>query len=105
MTKRTGSSRCELRMYHSYPDPNEKPQISTARSSAIKQIDKSTGIFDLDPMFKLNTQFPGVILGKPITDTTTPMTVSTVLDNGLTIATQESSSLMTSIAFVVRTGR
>ena len=93
------------RQYHSYPDPEEKPRISTTKSSSAKQIDKSTGIFDIDKKFRLDKPFPGMILGNPITDSTTPNTVSTKLANGLTVATQENLGLMTSFAFVVKTGR
>jgi hypothetical protein len=94
-----------IRSYHSYPDPNEKPRISTTVSTAAKQIDKASGIFDIDKKFRLDTPFPGVTLGKPIKDSTTPNTISTKLENGLTVATQENPGLMTSFAFVVRTGR
>ncbi len=94
-----------LRCYHSYPDPNEKPRISTTKSTSAKLIDKSTGVFDIDKKFRLDAPFPGIVLGKPITDSTTPKTISSKLKNGLTIATQENPGLMSSFAFVVRTGR
>ncbi len=94
-----------LRCYHSYPDPNEKPRITTTKSTSAKRIDKSTGVFDIDKKFRLDEPFPGIVLGKPITDSTTPKTISSKLQNGLMIATQENPGLMSSFSFVVRTGR
>lgn len=91
--------------YHSYPSPDEKPQVSTFTSTVSKQIDKSSNLFALDAKFKMDALFPGISLGKPIRDSTTPQTVTSKLANGLTVATQEMPGLMTSLAFVVKTGR
>lgn len=94
--------------YHTYPDPNEKPQISSTLASNLeikKNItNKATSEFLLDPKFRLDEIYPGVPVGKKIEDQPIYSTESTVLDNGLTIASQDMPGLMTSFAFVVSTG-
>ena len=91
-----------INRYHSYPNPDEKPQISTTTSTVKKQLNKDE--FALDNKFKMEKVFPGIVLGNPIRDSTTPQTIATKLSNGLTVATQEMPGLMTSLAFVVKTG-
>lgn len=59
----------------------------------------------LHKKFALDTPFPGTVVNGGIASSTPPKTVSTVLSNGLTVATQEMPGLMSSFAFLVRTGR
>lgn len=98
-------SSISVRAYHSYPDPNEKPVVKTSVSKYEKSIDKATLSLALDSKFKVDTLFPGVPVSKGIGATPPPPTLSTVLDNGLRVASQEMPGLMTSIAILVRTGR
>ncbi len=92
--------------YHSYPDPSEKPIVSFTKSSTAKRIDKNAADFlKLDVAHKMDKIFPGTPISKGISKATPPETISTVLSNGLTVATQEMPGLMSSFAFLVRTGR
>lgn len=94
------------RAYHSYPDPNEKPVVFQSKSEAVKQIlSKSSSQFTLDKKHSLDSIFPGTPLSKGISNSAPPHTISTILPNGLTVATQEMPGLMSSFAFLVRTGR
>lgn len=92
------------RQYHSYPDPNEKPVIQQTRSDVTKQLDKSQPEFKLHDKFKLDKLFPGTPVSKGIGSAPPPDTVSTKIENGLTVASQDLPGLMTTIALVVRTG-
>lgn len=92
------------RFYQTYPDPDEKPQISTSISSVEKQINKSDGKFNLADKFKLDKLFPGVPISNGIIKGIQPTTISSRLCNGLTIATQEMPGLMSSFAFIVNSG-
>jgi hypothetical protein len=91
--------------YHSFPDPNEKPQISVAKSDVKKTIDKNNPQFRLQSGFRLDSAFPGVPSSSGIKKQEAPETSSTVLKNGLTVATQDTHGLMSSIAFLAHTGR
>jgi len=92
-----------LRDYHSYPDPNEKPKIQLSTASSLKTLDKSK--YFLKESFKLDLQFPGTPISKGITKENPPVTESSRLANDLTVASQEMPGLMTSFAFLVKTGR
>ena len=69
-----------------------------------KQLDKGGNKFKLDESFKLDKVFPGVPPGKKIEDQPLYSTMSTKLENGLTVASQDMPGLMTSIAFIVSAG-
>jgi processing peptidase subunit alpha len=69
-----------------------------------KQLDKSGGEFNLDESFRMDSVFPGVPSGKKIGDQPMPSTTSTTLENGLTVASQDMPGLMTSFAFIVKSG-
>ena len=103
---RRGAIRLVLRRgYTSYPDPNEKPQISTFLSTAKRTIlDKKGKEYELDEKFRLDSLFPGVPPPTGITAQAPPPTLSTRLPSGLTVATQEMHGLMSSFAFVVSVG-
>lgn len=91
--------------YHTYPDPKEQPKISSTVSNATKSLDKSKNEYALDSKFNFEAPFPGTsVQGKKV-GTSPPQIVSSVLDNGLTVATQEVPGLMSSFTFVVKTGR
>lgn len=92
-------------MYHTFPDPNEKPVITTSISEIKKQLDKSKLDISLDDTFKMHNQFPDFNnYNKSISNVNTK-TLSTTLKNGLVVASEDRYSLMTSLAFVVKTGR
>lgn len=96
------------RRYTSYPDPNEKPRITTsihAQSDlrVVKQfVDKSS--LKLDAKFRLESVFPGVPESKGLSSSDPPQTKSTKLRNGVTVSTQDIHGLMSSFAFVVAAG-
>jgi hypothetical protein len=93
-------------MYHSYPNPEERPVISTTQApKEMKKLFKDGSDFYLHDKFRLDLPFSGTPPFKPIVSSKTPPTLSTRLENGLTVATQETPGLMSSIAFIVRTGR
>ena len=93
------------RDYHSYPDPEDKAQITHAKSEVSKTItDKSGKAYKLDDTFKLDNIFPGVPISTGIKEQDAPITLSTRLDSGLTVATQDMHGLMSSFSFIVRTG-
>lgn len=90
--------------YHSYPDPNELPRVSSVTSTATKQLDKKSPEFAIDSKFRLDVPFPGVPVGKPLRSQDQPKTMSTKLSSGLTVATQDNLGLMSSFAFLVQRG-
>ncbi|RYH32254.1 hypothetical protein EON65_00975 [archaeon] len=95
-----------VRAYHSYPEPGEKPEIRTTTAPAgIKQLDKTSNELKLHDKFRLDKPFPDMPAVKPLISSATPPTLSTKLDNGLTVATQEMPGLMSSVAFIVKAGR
>lgn len=106
-SRRNGGISLLSRKYHSYPDPNEKAQISTFVSKTTeKQIDKSSGIFSLKNDFKLDTAFPGVPLHQGISDKGAPVVHQTKLPNGLLVASNElPGSFMVTLGFLVKCGR
>jgi processing peptidase subunit alpha len=69
-----------------------------------KQLDKSGNAFKLDDRFRLDSVFPGIPEGKKIEDQPVPTTRSTTLSNGLQVGSQDMPSLMTSFAFIVKSG-
>lgn len=92
--------------YHSYPEPDEKPIITATKSEvAPKRFDKTLPEFKLKESYGLSQVFPGTPISKGIIKTSPPKTVSTILANGLTVATQEMPGMMSSFALLVRTGR
>ena len=94
----------KTRSYHSYPDPKEKPVISQSRSNEEKKLDKSKDEFKLANKFKLDAIFPGTPTSKGIGVGDAPATKSTVLSNGITVASQDMPGLMSSFAVIVRAG-
>ncbi len=93
------------RLYHSFPDPNEKPQITTAQSSGVRQMDKSKTDVSLHENFKMQKPFPDFERYTKSLNKVEAKTFSTTLSNGITVASEDRFSLMTSLALVVRTGR
>ena len=96
-----------LGFYHTYPDPNDKGSVSSTKAADLdvqKQLDKSGGEFGLDEKFRMDSVFPGIPQGKKIGDQPAPLTKSSKLDNGLTVASQDMPGLMTSFAFIVKSG-
>ena len=98
-------TRMSTRSYHSYPDPNEKPNITYAKANAQKTLNKQDKEFQLDNRFKLDNLFPGTPISKGISKENAPKTIVSTLDNGLTVASQEMPGLMSSFAFLVKAGR
>jgi hypothetical protein len=94
-----------IRGYHTYPDPDEKPQISYSKSDSKQQLNKSE--FNLDKKFGFDVVFPGYSESKGIGKTvSTPETyISKLSRNGLTVASQDLPGLMTSFALIIRAGR
>ena len=72
--------------YHSFPDPDEKPIISTNKSNVQKTVDKSDLFLKED--FKINNKSPKVDGGLVGSKTITPITECTTLSNGLKVASQ-----------------
>ena len=97
--------RANTRFYHSYPDPNEKPNITYAKANAEKIFDKKDKKFQLDDRFKMDNLFPGTPISKGISKENAPQTIVSTLDNGLTVASQEMPGLMSSFSFLVKAGR
>jgi hypothetical protein len=96
----------DWRYYHSYPDRNEKPVITTSKSNVEKTVDKKALGVNLHQSFNLSKCFPGISHGKSLSSQAEfPQTVTTKLSNGLVVASQDFYSLMTSFAFVVKAGR
>lgn len=78
--------------------------ISFARSEQTQTLDKTLPEFQLHEKFKIEKKFPGVPESLGIDIGNEPATLSTILGNGLTIATEQRHGLMNSIAFLVKTG-
>lgn len=82
------------------------PIISTHKAEpSEKKVDKSLPNFKLNDSYGMSKVFPGIPISQGIIKTSPPATRSTVLANGLTVATQEMPGMMSSFAFLVRTGR
>ena len=91
------------RHYHSYPDPNEKPQMSSTVATAESKIGVKKDDISLRK-FDMSVTFPGVPESKGITEQNPPPTEFTVLENGLTVASQDVFGQMSSIALIVAAG-
>lgn len=92
--------------YHSFPDTDEKPQISTSIANYKKTYDKIRAKgFSIDAKFRLDTPFPGVVTSTGISSQNRPKTLSTKLINGLTVSSQDSVGLMTTLSFLIQVGR
>lgn len=93
------------RQYHSYPDPNEVPKVSQTKATLTNFTNKSRDSFQLNPKFRLDVEFPGVPSSSGININSYPKTHITKLANGITVASQDLPSLMSSIAVIVGSGR
>ena len=102
---RHSSAHACRRSYHSFPDPKEKPVITTHFSTAKPQLEKTNLDLSLNVDFKMNAPYPNYEKYNSYIQNVNPKTFSTVLKNGLTIASEDRYSLMTTLAFVVKTGR
>ena len=91
------------RNYHSYPDPSEKAIVTTSRSSATRQLDKTKLDFKLNERFNIEKPFLSID-SKSSGTLQEALCYSTILSNGLRVASEDRHTLMTSIAFVVKTG-
>ena len=94
--------------YHSFPDPSEKPQISSATSSSKRRVDKeATDGYSVHEMFRLDRPFPlkGGGHGKHGDDQARPAVQSTKLSNGVTVSSIDTQGLMTAFSYLVQTGR
>jgi processing peptidase subunit alpha len=99
------AGRAAGRAYHTYPDPEETPVTTSARSEAVRTVTKTGQEFDAMHRYDMNKPFaiPGEISeGGGFTQQ--PKTMVTTLANGLTVATQDMPGLMCSIALLVKTG-
>lgn len=102
---RVGISIQVNRVYHSFPDPNEQARITSFRSSSSRQVDKSKLSTVLDKKFQTDKVFPGVEKSNLNNSAKKFETEVTTLPNGLRVASEDRHSLMTSLAFIVKTGR
>jgi hypothetical protein len=94
--------------YHSFPDPSEKPQISSATSSSKRRVNKETAKgFSVNEKFRLDRSFPlpGSGPGKHSDSQSKPEVQSTKLSNGVTVNSIDTKGLMTAFSFLVQTGR
>ncbi len=90
--------------YHSFPDKDEKPVITQTVSKEQKQLKKENGVFDLHNNFKMNAVFPGTPTSSGIGKDAPPLTRSTTLPNGITVASRDMPGLMSSFAVIMRVG-
>ena len=101
-----GSAAC----YHSYPDPNERPIVTNAKSDAKRTMNKKGDKdiikkISIDEKFRLDVIFPGVPVSKGLQSKVAPNPISTKLSNGVTIATQDMpGSMMSSFSFMIASG-
>lgn len=98
------NSKYNARLYHSFPDPSEVPVISQHKSDSVKTLDKSGKDFVVSPDFSLIKAFPGVPPNSGSKNSPAPKTISTILSNGLTVATQDLPGFMSSFALFVGSG-
>eukprot|EP00607_Mallomonas_marina_P000776 CAMPEP_0182431346 /NCGR_PEP_ID=MMETSP1167-20130531/48485_1 /TAXON_ID=2988 /ORGANISM="Mallomonas Sp, Strain CCMP3275" /LENGTH=425 /DNA_ID=CAMNT_0024617591 /DNA_START=239 /DNA_END=1517 /DNA_ORIENTATION=- len=93
-----------MRSYHSYPDPNELPVITSKVSDYKKTVSKDGKEFEAMKKFSMGKVFAGVPQSLGIKNTKAPETEVSYLPNGLTVASQELPGLMSSFALIVGTG-
>lgn len=93
------------RGYHTYPDPDETPVVSNAKSEVERTLSKAGEEYDAMKRYDMDKPFdlPDGIRSVPFTKQ--PKTEMTTLANGLTIATHDMPGLMCSVALLVKTGR
>ena len=93
-----------LRKYHSYPDPNELPVITTYKSSqSNRQVEKRSSDFDGMKKFSMINAY-GDVPSKGANHHLVPITEMTKLPNGLLVASQEKNGLMSSFSLIVAAG-
>ena len=101
-----GSRGSRRESYHSFPDPAEKPQITSVTANFKKTYDKQLERgFTVDARFRLDREFAGVLKSTSISSQERPETLSKKLSNGVTVASQDTPGMMTTISFLLRTGR
>jgi len=93
------------RRYHSYPDPSERPIITTARSAQAKSIRKLGEDFEHMKKFDMRQEFGSVNMERINYKPIEPTTEVSKLSNGLTVASQDKSGLMSSFGLIVGAGR
>lgn len=92
------------RGYHSYPDPNEKPVVSTFKSDGKKMGEKAA--IALKNSLPMDVAFPGSPTPTGIGKNSAPTIKESTLSNGLTVTSQElPGSLMVTLGFIVKCGR
>ena len=92
--------------YHTYPDPDEKPIITEAKSETTRTVKKEGERFEAMKRYVVDKPFEiphDIASGSAFKEE--PKTEVTKLKNGLTIATQDMPGLMCSLSFLVKTGR
>lgn len=89
--------------YHSYPDPNETPQISKYVSTSERKV-KTGPEFDVNPLLTIGAIPTDIDHLSPEASSLSFETASTVLPNGITVVSQDTTGLMTSFSFTVGTG-
>ncbi|CAM9703821.1 unnamed protein product, partial [Ectocarpus fasciculatus] len=89
---------------HTYPDPDETPVVSNAKSEVERTLSKAGEEYDAMKRYDMDKPFdlPDGIRSVPFTKQ--PKTEMTTLANGLTIATHDMPGLMCSVALLVKTG-
>lgn len=92
------------RGYHSYPDPNEKPVVSTFKSDGKKLGAKPA--ISLKNSLPMDVAFPGSPTPTGIGKNSAPAIKESKLSNGLIVTSQElPGSLMVTLGFIVKSGR
>jgi hypothetical protein len=93
------------RGYHSYPDPDDVPVITTAKSTIAKKLNKGEVEYKNMKKFDMQKDFQ-VPFGKEVPSfAQQPKTLLTKLSSGLTVASQDMPGLMSSVALLVKSGR
>ena len=93
------------RGYHSYPDPDDVPVITTAKSDVSKKLNKEEVEFQEMKKFNMQKDFK-IPFGKEVPSfAQQPKTLLTKLPSGLTVASQDMPGLMSSVALLVKSGR
>lgn len=92
--------------YHSYPDPNEKAQISKFVSTAERKVKTGKGYSVNSELFINTTCSDAADKHGSSADVVIPSfeMKTSILSNGITVVSQDTTGLMTSFSFTVGTG-
>ena len=92
-----------IRAYHTYPEPGEIPTVTTFLSNSVK-VSKFGDAFKVNEILRSHSlDNASITINNPLALELIPKNSS--LSNGITVVSQDTSGMMTSISFTIGSGR